>query len=344
MSSGIPWSIEDLPTSLLDILAALRECAVCTEQLCPKHKFPAANLSMDCEHPPRVCLECLAVHLTTQLESNGCDGLSCPECSAMLPYSAIQAYASPVTFQRYDMLLARKELSNDATFCWCTAGCGSGQCHPGSNDNPIMICAQCRAKTCFTHQIPWHDGLTCVQYDRQSRGEPIDDPAMIDSSGQKETRQERRDRELAQRLAREDEEAAEAERRQQQQVRERQQAHERQQVREQRAREQRQREERQQQQEEQRRQREQRQRQERQRQEAAQAQVREEANRRRAQEQAASEAAVKKDCKKCPGSCGAWIEKNRGCDHMTCKRPFLPPLRSSQWKADEWTIRQQVSA
>jgi hypothetical protein len=30
---------------------------------------------------------------------------------------------------------------------------------------PIMICAACKKKTCYTHDVPWHEDLTCAQYD-----------------------------------------------------------------------------------------------------------------------------------------------------------------------------------
>jgi len=28
-----------------------------------------------------------------------------------------------------------------------------------------MICCRCKASSCFFHDIPWHKGLTCQQYD-----------------------------------------------------------------------------------------------------------------------------------------------------------------------------------
>ena len=45
--------------------------------------------------------------------------------------------------------------------------CGSGQIHEGGNDQPIMTCTTCKFKTCFTHKMPWHEGLTCGQYDAE---------------------------------------------------------------------------------------------------------------------------------------------------------------------------------
>jgi hypothetical protein len=55
---------------------------------------------------------------------------------------------------------------------------------------------------------------------------------------------------------------------------------------------------------------------------------------RRAQEQrsqeAASLAAISKSAKKCPGlNCAYYIEKNNGCDHMTCKSGEQPNERST---------------
>ncbi|KAF2755675.1 hypothetical protein EJ05DRAFT_540349 [Pseudovirgaria hyperparasitica] len=41
----------------------------------------------------------------------------------------------------------------------------------------------------------------------------------------------------------------------------------------------------------------------------------------RAKEDAESESTIKETAKQCPGKgCGYWIEKNHGCDHMTCRK------------------------
>lgn len=45
--------------------------------------------------------------------------------------------------------------------------CDSGQIHGGGNDQPIMTCTTCQFKTCFTHQMPWHTGQTCAEYDTE---------------------------------------------------------------------------------------------------------------------------------------------------------------------------------
>ena len=30
---------------------------------------------------------------------------------------------------------------------------------------PIVQCSWCYKKSCFTHQLPWHEGLTCSEFD-----------------------------------------------------------------------------------------------------------------------------------------------------------------------------------
>jgi hypothetical protein len=36
--------------------------------------------------------------------------------------------------------------------------------------NPIMTCqlAGCRAKTCYAHNVPWHEGRTCAEFDAEA--------------------------------------------------------------------------------------------------------------------------------------------------------------------------------
>ena len=51
---------------------------------------------------------------------------------------------------------------------WCAhPDCGSGQLVDQGDEYGIMRCAQCNGKTCYTHRIVYHDGLTCQQYDSQ---------------------------------------------------------------------------------------------------------------------------------------------------------------------------------
>lgn len=319
------------------------ECIVCIENI-PRRGFPDSSISSSCSHDAQCCLKCLATHLKSQLESNGPKSFTCPQCRGALSYASIQQYASPETFAQYDKWLARSGLAEEPNFCWCTAGCGSGQLHPEGRENPLMICNNCRGKTCFNHQAPWHDGLTCREFDNPDATTTTNDSRKIESETKSvrkrfstllgirgkrnisiggvtrlENNQEYRDRRLAEKLTKEEDEqerkrlkqnTEEAERRnrlikqgsqEQRQVLERRQAQERR-AQEEQARNRKQAEKHRVQEEEARRRR----------------QLEEDRQRKRAEE-AASESTLLNISKLCPRGCGARIQKNQGCDHMKCK-------------------------
>lgn len=212
-----------------------------------------------------------------------------------------------------------------------------------------MICNNCRGKTCFNHQAPWHDGQTCREFDDPDAITTSDDSRKIQSPEIKSFRnrfsnmlgikakqnisiggvtrvendQEYRDRLLAEKLSKEENDlerkrqkkiAEEAERRnrlvkegarEERQALERRQAQERR-VQEEEARKQKQAENYRAQEEEARKRR----------------QLEEDRQRKRAEE-AASENTLLNISKLCPRGCGARIQKNEGCDHMKCKLSMI---------------------
>ena len=49
---------------------------------------------------------------------------------------------------------------------FCLApNCGSGQIHSDPTTNPTMTCSKCSFKTCVIHKLPWHEGMTCEEFD-----------------------------------------------------------------------------------------------------------------------------------------------------------------------------------
>ncbi|KAI0102112.1 hypothetical protein GGR51DRAFT_550601 [Nemania sp. FL0031] len=316
------------------------ECIICVENI-PRRGFPKFDISPVCDHEVQFCLKCLATHLSSQLESNGPKSFTCPQCRGQLPYTSIKQYALPETFIQHDKVLARNGLAEQPNFCWCTAGCGSGQLHLEGRENPLMICTNCGGKTCFVHQSPWHDGLTCREFDKSDATTTPNDIREVESSetislrgklsfllGRRkritiggitrlESNQEYKDRLLAEKLVKEEENLErkrlksieEAERRnrlQKEEEEEMRQALERRQEQERRTQQEAQRlhqvEER------------------RAREEEAQRRKQLEDRQRKRAEEAASENALLSISKLCPKDCGARIQKNEGCDHMTCRQ------------------------
>lgn len=64
------------------------------------------------------------------------------------------------------MLACAAAISKDEHFIWCLAsGCGSGQFHISGNDQPIVTCNECGNRICFRHNVTWHQGWTCDEYE-----------------------------------------------------------------------------------------------------------------------------------------------------------------------------------
>lgn len=293
-------------------LAKEQECVICAETL-RVSQYPETGVTDKCTHESNTCLECISHHIHSQLDSRMWDQLSCPECPALLGYADVRKFATEATFQKYDFLTMKKAVSADPNFRWCTAAkCSFGQVHSGGAESPLIICDSCRGMSCFTHQSPWHEGMTCFEFDnpqtacstsessnmpgswvsRSSIADLYDLNREITVGGirRKETDQEKKDRQLAMRFfqaqeqeekkrLRKDAERQEVERR----AREAQEEIERK-------------------------------RKERERQAREAQQIRD----RQRKEESASTTLLKRNTKACPGSCGWRIEKSSGCDHMTC--------------------------
>ena len=108
--------------------------------------------------------------MASEFETKGCDGIKCPECPSVLHYADVQAAASEVTFAAFDKLSMRNALGDLDEFAWCLKpDCGSGQLNV--DNNSFMHCASCGYKQCLTHNVEWHTGETCTQYDYRVSGQ-----------------------------------------------------------------------------------------------------------------------------------------------------------------------------
>ncbi|KAJ4136289.1 hypothetical protein NW768_003900 [Fusarium equiseti] len=57
-------------------------------------------------------------------------------------------------------------MSEADNFVWCTSGCGSGQIHDSGTAQPIATCLHCNHRSCFHHNVAWHENLSCEEYDQ----------------------------------------------------------------------------------------------------------------------------------------------------------------------------------
>ena len=144
-------------------------CGVCcASELSAEERREAVSAA--CAHAARsVCDGCLRRHIREEVRGKGnATRIACPEagCGAALAHHEVQRWAVAGDFEAYDALLLRQLLQRDPDFRWCAgAGCGAGQVHAGGDAAPIVRCAACGVRSCFTHRAAWHDGRTCAQYD-----------------------------------------------------------------------------------------------------------------------------------------------------------------------------------
>ncbi|KAL3458126.1 hypothetical protein BJX64DRAFT_234359 [Aspergillus heterothallicus] len=138
-------------------------CIICLEPFDGSVKAPAA-VTAACQHSPSVCYGCLAKSIKHDLETKFWDEIKCPECKAMFIYDDVKKFADEATFERYDKLSFRHAVSADKNFIWCLE-CDFGQLHELGASQPQVRCLKCSAVSCFKHAIKWHDEFTCDEYD-----------------------------------------------------------------------------------------------------------------------------------------------------------------------------------
>ncbi|CAG8534555.1 2321_t:CDS:2 [Funneliformis mosseae] len=152
-----------------------KECIICVESRSVRH-FP--KITKYCSHPNDICKLCVSKHIETQLNSKGdIEGILCPfgdSCGFLIEYNDVQSIVNSSLFEQYDSLSLKQALRSMPDFRWCkNAGCGSGQIHSGGDKEPIMTCEACGEKSCYTHDIPWHDNLSCEEYNEAKQGEDM---------------------------------------------------------------------------------------------------------------------------------------------------------------------------
>lgn len=150
------------PTSSVIVPEAGFSCVICTNDVL-RASLPS-SITATCNHPPQTCRPCISSWISSRLKTSGQGSLTCPQCTERLNDIEIKAFATPEIYEQYQFLVLRSTLSDNPEFHWCIGpGCQSGQLHADSN--PIFRCTQCSFHSCIEHKVPWHDGVTCTEYD-----------------------------------------------------------------------------------------------------------------------------------------------------------------------------------
>jgi hypothetical protein len=142
-----------------------RDCSICAETK-QSAEFPQLSITATCTHPPGACAGCVQTSIRTDLNVKLWTNIGCLECSEPLDYGDVQRYADAETFKRYEGLALRAVMAEAPNFRWCPSSCGSGQIHISGADQPIVTCLHCGQRSCFVHEVVWHENMTCREYDR----------------------------------------------------------------------------------------------------------------------------------------------------------------------------------
>ncbi|KAH6667617.1 hypothetical protein B0J14DRAFT_489716 [Halenospora varia] len=142
-----------------------KECTICAEYV-DNDQFRNLGCTPRCTHEMTFCNGCLTQTIDAQIESLPWDRIHCPECPALMTFQFVKEVASPEAFIRYDRKTVLAVFATMPNFTYClNPSCDSGQIHDSGDEQPIMTCTTCSFKTCYTHKMPWHEGLTCSQFD-----------------------------------------------------------------------------------------------------------------------------------------------------------------------------------
>ncbi|CAF3854439.1 unnamed protein product [Rotaria sp. Silwood1] len=149
----------------------LQTCVVCYDDKdLNEFNFDFIN---DCQHLNRsICNSCLFRHVQQAFQITFTDDIYCPElqCGVKLNYYAVKnilfLHGDNKLVERYKQYVFHRQLEQMDEFIWCSNPlCNVGQLNENGVLNNIVTCFNCHQKTCFTHKVKWHEGLTCEEYD-----------------------------------------------------------------------------------------------------------------------------------------------------------------------------------
>lgn len=156
------------------LLKPTESCAVCMED--KKVSEMPIKITSGCHHKAALCKECLAQWLQSGLERTSWDRMKCPDCPELLQHADMKRYANQATFERWDGLATRSAAETLPNFRWCL----SPTCNSGQIDDETCAkfrCRACFAKHCIKHNVPWHKGETCDDYERRNKQRKKEDKA-----------------------------------------------------------------------------------------------------------------------------------------------------------------------
>ena len=161
-SAVLPSSIKEESTSIL----ARRTCAICLENK-DFIEFPnPSDLPARCIHCLDICSACICNSITSAIMYRAIDKVGCPQCDRPWKRPFIKQHALRDSFAHFEGLELMHVVEAMPNYRPCLGSdCTSGQVCELEDAAPIIKCQDCGHRSCFTHRVPWHTGMTCAEYD-----------------------------------------------------------------------------------------------------------------------------------------------------------------------------------
>lgn len=146
-------------------------CSICYEQI------ELVNISKKCKHEPNACLNCVTNSVRTEIQGKGQSRIECSAGGCNVAYEPEEFY--PLLDQRLkdivDKLLLNKLLETEEEFRWCKSkkGCGAGQLVSNYRElRGYYTCHSCGTMLCYRHDMEWHQGFNCEEYETEKARNP----------------------------------------------------------------------------------------------------------------------------------------------------------------------------
>ena len=143
-----------------------RTCAICSEDK-DFDEFPdPSDLPAGCIHCLDICSVCICNSITSAITPRAFDKVGCPQCDRPRKRTFIQQHALKDSFAHFEGLELMRVMDAMPNYRPCLGpDCSSGQLCELEDAAPIIKCQDCGQRSCFTHRVPWHTGMTCAEYD-----------------------------------------------------------------------------------------------------------------------------------------------------------------------------------
>lgn len=147
-----------------------KTCTICATPG-PLDLYPSSSIIPGtCKyHCSKICTQCISRSLSADIANKPTYRIGCPSCQKAWDRTVVESYVSEKELEKYDFKVLMQALTSIPGFRVCqSSSCTSGQIHEDGNKEPMVTCIECGFRSCYTHLIPWHTGLTCAEYDHRA--------------------------------------------------------------------------------------------------------------------------------------------------------------------------------